>query len=335
MRVAMPAAAARGVNPQPLLIPAFCVLWSLAFAAAKVALADCPPLWLLTIRFLAAGAITLAGAAMLGVDRRVSFRDGVVLAATGVANNALYLGFSYCGMRLMPSAMMALIVSMNPVLTGLLATRFLGERLTVRKLAGLVLGIGGVAIILQSRSAGGTTTMAGIGFAVAALLSLTTGTILFKRFAPDADLIVANGVQMLAGAVALAPFAMAFESVGDVVPTWRLLAAFAYLTVLGSIVAYLLWFRLLTVFGATAASACHFLMPPLGMLFGWLLLDEHVHAVDLIGVVPVAAGIWLVTRPGRRKATAPPAQEAGGGAPPGCAAAGVNRPAVAWSRAAP
>jgi drug/metabolite transporter (DMT)-like permease len=52
-----------------------------------------------------------------------------------------------------------------------------------------------------------------------------------------------------------------------------------------------------TVYGATAASAYHFLMPPLGMLFGWILLGEHVYAPDLLGVVPVAAGIWLVTRP--------------------------------------
>jgi drug/metabolite transporter (DMT)-like permease len=51
------------------------------------------------------------------------------------------------------------------------------------------------------------------------------------------------------------------------------------------------------LYGATAASAYHFLMPPLGMLFGWMLLGEHVHAPDLLGVVPVAAGIWLVTRP--------------------------------------
>jgi drug/metabolite transporter (DMT)-like permease len=301
MRLALPISAARGgVSLEPLLIPAFCVLWSLAFAVSKLGLADCPPLLLLTIRFLAAGAITLAGAAMLGANWRLSWHDGFVLAAIGIANNAIYLGFSYSGMRTIPSGLMALIVSMNPVLTALLAARFLGERMTVRKTAGLILGVAGVAIIVESRLAGGTTSLPGIGFAVAALLSLAAGTILFKRFAPKTDLIVANGVQTLAGGVVLVPFAFAVESVGDIVPTWRLLAAFAYLTILGSIVAYLLWFRLLTMFGATAASAYHFMMPPLGMLFGWLLLGEHVNAPDLIGVVPVAAGIWLVTRPAGR-----------------------------------
>ena len=87
------------------------------------------------------------------------------------------------------------------------------------------------------------------------------------------------------------PFAFAFESVSDVVPTWRLLTALAYLIVFVSVAAYLLWFYLLTVSGATAASSYHFMMPPLGMLFGWLLLGEHVAPADLAGIV------YLVTRP--------------------------------------
>ena len=73
--------------------------------------------------------------------------------------------------------------------------------------------------------------------------------------------------------------------------------ALVYLTLFVSIFAYLLWFHLINVSGATAASSFHFVMPPLGMLFGWLLLGEHVALTDLLGIVPVATGIYLVTRP--------------------------------------
>ena len=52
--------------------------------------------------------------------------------------------------------------------------------------------------------------------------------------------------------------------------------------------------------GAIAASAYHFVMPPLGMVFAWLVLGEHISLKDLLGIVPVAIGIWLVTR--RRRA---------------------------------
>ncbi len=302
MRVVQTITAARNdVDAEPLLIAAFCLLWSSAFAVSKVALADCPPLLLLTIRFLVAGAITLAGAAAFQANWRLAWRDALVLAAIGIFNNALYLGFNYSGMRTVSAGLTALIASTNPALTSLLAACFLGERMTVRKIIGLALGIAGVAFIVESRVASGTASVLGIGLVVAGLMSLVAGTILFKRFAPSANLAVGNGVQTLAAGVALTPFAFAFESVSEIVPTWRLLAAIAYLVLCGSVVAYLLWFRLLTVFGATAASAYHFLMPPLGMLFGWILLGEHVDARDLIGVLPVAVGIYLVTRPGHSR----------------------------------
>jgi drug/metabolite transporter (DMT)-like permease len=88
-----------------------------------------------------------------------------------------------------------------------------------------------------------------------------------------------------------------FSSVGDIVPNVRLLIAFAFLVLGGSMLAFLLWIHLLTVCGATAASSFHFLMPPLCISFAWLVLGEHLVAVDLLDILPVALGIYLVTRP--------------------------------------
>src|SRR5215470_7288067 len=302
MRLALPITGARsGVDAEPLLIAAFCLLWSSAFAVSKIALADCPPFLLLTIRFLVAGAITLIGAAAFQANWRLAWRDALLLTAIGIFNNALYLGFNYSGMHTVSAGLTALIASTNPVLTSLLAACFLGERMTVRKIIGLLLGVAGVAFIVEGRVVTGAASMHGIGLVVAGLVSLVGGTILFKRFAPSTNLAVGNGVQILAGGLALAPFAFTSESINEIIPTWRLFAAFAYLTLCGSVVGYLIWFHLLTRFGATAASAYHFLMPPLGMLFGWILLGEHVEARDLVGVLPVAVGIYLVTRPGHKR----------------------------------
>jgi len=80
-------------------------------------------------------------------------------------------------------------------------------------------------------------------------------------------------------------------------PSPRLIEAFAFSVLGGSILASVLWFHLLKVCGASAASAYHFLMPPLGMFFAWMVLGEHVEARDLLGVFSVALGIYLVTRP--------------------------------------
>jgi drug/metabolite transporter (DMT)-like permease len=174
---------------------------------------------------------------------------------------------------------------------------FLGERLTWRKVAGLLLGIIGVAMIVWHRMSVGTDSLHGILFTLAALASIVAGTLLFKVLAPKGSLWIGNGVQNLAAGIVLVPFAYTLADVGDVVPSARLAAAFAFLVLGGSILAYLLWFHLLKVCGATAASAYHFLMPPLAMLFAFLVLGEHVEPRDLLGVIPVALGIYLVTRP--------------------------------------
>jgi drug/metabolite transporter (DMT)-like permease len=242
--------------------------------------------------------VMLGAAAISGTNwRKLARRDLVALAGLGIANNALYLGLNYIGMRSISSGLSALIVSMNPVLTALIATMVLDERMTWRKAAGLLLGVGGVAFIVESRIAGGIDSPVGIMFTIGALVSMVGGTILFKYLAPNGGLWIGNGVQNLAGGLVLVPFAFSLESVGDVTPTWTLVISLAYSALLVSVVGYLLWFHLLTTSGATAASAYHFMMPPLGMLFGWLLLGEHVAPADLVGIAPVALGIYLVTRP--------------------------------------
>jgi drug/metabolite transporter (DMT)-like permease len=282
--------------PLPVLVAAFCLLWASAFSVAKVAVADCPPLLVLTARFLLAAAVMLGAAAIFRVPFKLSRRDVLIFAVLGIANQAAYLGLSYVGIRSISSGLAALVISANPVLTAVLAAVFLNERMTWRKPAGLLLGIGGVAFVVEHRLAGGVEHSVGIVFTTAALISLTAGTILFKKLAPTGGLWIGNGVQSLSAGLVTLPFALTFESVRDIVPSWRLIASLAYLALFVSVFAYILWFHLLKVSGATAASSYHFMMPPLGMLFGWLLLGEHVALSDMIGIVPVAIGIYLVTR---------------------------------------
>jgi drug/metabolite transporter (DMT)-like permease len=292
-------APATGRGWLPLQVALFCVLWSLAFAVAKVALQDCPPLLLLMVRFLIAGFVMLGLAAWQRGEAALSRRDIVSLVIIGVANNAMYLGLGYVGLRTVSAGLGTLVVSANPVLTAVLAAMLLGERLTWQKIVGLVLGVGGVGFIVAHRLSSGASgdSATGLIFTVGALHSIVAGTILYKWLAPQGGLLIGNAVQNISGGLMLIPFAFSFESISEIVPSYRLLATLGYLTVPGSIVGYLLWQHLLRVMGATRASAWHFLMPPLGVLFGWLLLGEHVALADILGIIPVALGIYLVTRP--------------------------------------
>src|SRR5689334_4773793 len=145
--IALPslAAAAPALRlPLPVLVAAFCLLWASAFSVAKLAVTDCPPLLVLTARFLIAGVFMLGSAAIYGKPWTLSRRDVVIFAVLGIANQAAYLGLSYVGIRSISSSLAALIISANPVLTAVMAAVFLDDQMTWRKAAGLLLGIGGV-----------------------------------------------------------------------------------------------------------------------------------------------------------------------------------------------
>src|SRR6201999_1562693 len=297
--IAVPAPRSR-LNALPLYIGLFCLLWSFAFVAGKIGVTDCPPLILLAARFTLAGILILGLSAFRRQDRQYawqfSWREVPTFAILGLANNALYLGLGYTGLKSVSAGLGGLIVSANPIFTAGLAALFLGEVLTWRKVLGLLLGITGVGLIVWHRMSVGTDSLHGILFTLASLASIVTGTILFKLFAPKGSLWIGNGIQNLAAGIVLIPIAFTFADVSEIVPSLRLLGAFAFLVFGGSILAYFLWFHLLKVCGATEASAYHFLMPPLAMFFAWLVLGEQVAARDLLGIVPVALGIYLVTR---------------------------------------
>lgn len=285
-------------NALPFAIGLFCLLWSYAFVAGKIGVTHCPPLILLAARFSLAG-IMILGATLARGDWSLSWRDVLIFAVLGIANNALYLGLGYTGLQSVSAGLGGLIVSANPVFTAALAALLLGEGMTWRKASGLLLGIIGVTLIVWHRLSVGTDSLHGIIFTLASLASIVAGTILFKLLAPRGSLWIGNGVQNLAAGIVLTPVALTFADIHAIDVTPSLIGAFAFLVLGGSILAYWLWFHLLKVCGATAASAYHFLMPPLGMLFAYLVLGEHVEARDLLGIIPVALGIYLVTRPAK------------------------------------
>ena len=114
-------------NWLPLYIALFCLIWSFAFVAGKIGVTDCPPLILLSSRFLLAGLLIAGISALRGEKFDLTLRDVAVFALLGVFNNALYLGLGYTGLKTVSAGLGGLVVSANPVFTAVLAALFLGE----------------------------------------------------------------------------------------------------------------------------------------------------------------------------------------------------------------
>ena len=110
-------------------------------------------------------------------------------------------------------------------------------------------------------------------------------------------MLPAVGAQQAAAGVFLLTWGLASERVSDIaVGSVQFWLAMAWFVLVVSVGALLLWFHLLQRGTASAASSLHFLMPPLGLLMSWAALGETLHPLDLVGIVPIALGIWLATQ---------------------------------------
>jgi drug/metabolite transporter (DMT)-like permease len=290
------------------LVLLFCLSWSSAYPTAKLAIAVSPPMLFLGVRFLLAAAVLMTYAAIRGEIRGPI--PWVGLSILGLLNLAAYQGLFWEAMRTESAGMAVVVGSLVPILTAACAGPLLGERLTFAKFTGLLLGLGGAVFVVRNRLAMGEDP-GGTLYLVAGLFAMTAGTILFKKLAPATTLSVAVGVQQLSAGVALLAVGLATENPSRIVPGPAYVLTMLWFVLVVSVGAMLLWFLLLRSGTATAATSLHFLMPPLGLLMTWAVLSEKLHPSDLLGIVPVALGIWLATRPDRPVAALQPSRRPG------------------------
>ena len=276
----------------------YILLWASAFIATKVGVTHSPPLILLSTRFLAAAALIGAIARWRGVAPPREWHEWGRLALFGLLNSALYLGFSYEGVRQLSAGMGAIIAATNPLLLTLVAPRLLGERLTRMRVVGLVLGFGGVVFIMQARlgAHGHADTAGGMALVCTGTVALVGATVLYKRRPPDAHPLVVNAVQLAVAGLMLAPVALLFEQPQRVHLDAPLVWTFLYLVLVISIGASLLWFWLLERGEASVVSAYYFLTPVFGLLLAAVLLGESFGVREILGLLAVATGIACINR---------------------------------------
>lgn len=271
----------------------FAFMWSSAFASAKIALADAPPLMMLTVRFLLSGILAVLIAAMMGQRMPKGRQVWLIIFVIGICQNSLYLGLNFLAMTQIPAGLAAIIASSLPLFVALTGSWAWKVKLHKIAVTGLIMGFSGVVIIMAGRIEGGASLL-GLGLCVAGVLALTAATLSVRHANFSQDLLMIVGLQMLVGSVTLLPFGCFTESVSDIRLTWSLAAAFTYTTLVPGVIATIIWFRLVGRIGATHAAAYHFLNPALGVLIAYFLLGEELISVDLLGVGLVALSILMV-----------------------------------------
>lgn len=274
----------------------FVLLWSGGYAVAKIALRHVEPFTLLSLRFGAAILILLPLFLILRPPVPQRATDLAHIMLVGFLIQVVYFGLSYVSFWLGTSAgAVALIVSLQPILVGILAPLFVAERVTIWRWAGLVLGLAGAALVIVSRSAVEANGLWGIATAAGALIAMSAATIYEKRFGVNAHPVTSNLLQYGIGFAVLMPIALQLETFRI---AWDLefIGALAYLVIGNSLVAITLLLAMIRRGEASRVSALLFLVPPLAALIAWVTIGETMPPLAWAGLALAAAGVLLATR---------------------------------------
>jgi drug/metabolite transporter (DMT)-like permease len=268
-------------------------VWGAAFLFFRVAAPEMGPAWTAEIRVAIAGLVlaAFAGRSAWAAARRqpVAF---LIVGATFSAIPFTLLAFATLSL---PASLASLIMATTPLFTAMISAAWLRQRLTKGVIAGLVLGFGAVAFLLggspiEIGPASLLAFAAGIG---AALSYAVAGTFVRRRLGDVAPLDLATG-QLVAAALILLPVSLATGL--PPVPSPAATASLVTMGVVSTAIAWPVFFRISRRTSATAASSSTFVVPMFGILWGGLILGEHVGAELLAGFGLVIVSLVLVLR---------------------------------------
>ncbi len=288
---------AMAATPWLRAMPAvFVLIWSTGFIVARYGLPHAPPLSFLVFRYLFS---ILCFGIWIGISKPLwpaERGQWLHLAVTGLLMHGGYLGGVWVAMAHgMGSGLAALIVGVQPVLTAVWLSRMGQKSVSRQQWLGLLLGFLGLVLVVWRKLMAGTEvswfTLSAISLA---LLSITAGTLYQKRFLQATDVRTASVVQLTAALLLTLP--LSFLETEAMVWNMHLMGAMAWAVLALSLGASSLLYLLIQRGAATSVTSLFYLVPPSTALMAWLLFDELITPITLMGTLLTAVGVALVVR---------------------------------------
>ena len=275
--------------------------WGSTYLGIRIAVEHIPPALMCAARFLIAGVLMLAYCAFAG--RRVRYRPVELLQMATVGTLLLMGGnltLSYAE-QVVPSGLAALMVASTPLWFLVLDSLLLGDHhISARGLAGLALGMAGIAVLIwpqlaQTHEVGYRELWSSISL-LGGSFSWALGSVLSKRWqSSDVDPFSATAWQVIFAGLGNLIFAVAVEDLSGVQWTSRGIGAVAYLIVCGSWIGYTAYIWLLRHVPTSKVATYAYVNPVVAVFLGWLIAHEPVDVYILAGSVIVIASVALVT----------------------------------------
>ena len=260
------------------------VAWGTTYLVTTELLPPDRPLLAAVLRSLPAGLVLLA------VLRRLpSGAWWWKSAVLGLLNFGAFFALLFIAAYRLPGGVAAMVGAVQPLLVAVLASRVLGERLGPVKLAAGAAGIAGVGLLVLSADA--RLDAAGVLAALGGAASMAAGIVLTKRWQPPVGPLVSTAWQLVAGGLFLVPVMLAAE--GPALPAFTAanLAGYLYLALVGTVLAYWLWFRGIRLLPASGVSFMSLLSPVVATAAGAAVLGESFAPGQLVGLILILGAL--------------------------------------------
>lgn len=282
------------------LAPAiFVVLWSSGFIGAKFGLPYAEPFTFLFIRFVIASALLSIFALLMRASWPKKPGEIFHITISGLLLHAVYLGGVFTALNLgMSAGLTALIVGLQPIVTGVFAQALLKEKVVFSQWLGLLLGFIGVGIVVSEKMLASYTTqepltIAAVIAAIISLLGTTFGVLYQKRYCPNMQLTTGTTIQYLSTSIVFLVCATAFEEM-KVQWTREFVFALCWLILVLSLGAISLLIYLIRQQTVSRLTSLFYLVPPATAIEEFLLFDQRLTPISLLGMLVVITGVAMV-----------------------------------------
>ncbi|MDM0028459.1 EamA family transporter [Variovorax saccharolyticus] len=262
------------------------VIWGSTYIVATELLPPDRPFTAALLRCLPAGLLLT-----LFVRQLPARRDWARLALLSALNIGFFQALLFVAAYRLPGGLAAVVGAIQPLLVMGLAWALDGRRPARLAVAAALTGILGMAALLLSP--GAAWDPIGIAAALAGAACMAAGTFLARRWRPDVPLLAFTGWQLLAGGLILLPLAWAIDPPLEALSASQGLA-YAYLSLVGAMLAYALWFRGIAKLPPVAVSSLGLLSPLTAVTLGWALLGQSMTGLSLVGLLLVLGSILTV-----------------------------------------
>jgi drug/metabolite transporter (DMT)-like permease len=273
----------------------FVTVWGSGFLATKVGLQHAAPFTFLTLRFAFGLACVIPIVLLMQPRWPAPGRELGHVVVAGLLMHAVHLGGSHYTQYLGVSAgITALILSVQPLITALIAVRWMGETLAARQWAGVIIGLAGVALIVWHKVDVREASLASLVAVTISLAGVTAGTLYQRVFCPLVDLRSAAAVQFAATIAVLAPLAWAFEDM-QVDWSWQLAGSILFLVIGASLLAVSALHTLMRRGQATRVTSLLYLTPIFAVGLELAMFGVMPNALSVAGIAVTCLGVALVT----------------------------------------